>query len=200
MADRRNRYARPDHFTRKAKNQGFPARSVWKLEEIDRRVNLLAAGMSVLDLGAAPGSWTLYAAGRVGPGGHVVALDLSPITVSLPANVEASTGDILAIDVSTFGARGPFDVVVSDMAPSTTGIPWADQAKSFELFMQALCVAELHTRAGGSFVGKIFMGAELPQARKRLRELFAEERIIRPEGTRSVSSEIFLIGRGRKTP
>jgi 23S rRNA (uridine2552-2'-O)-methyltransferase len=84
------------------------------------------------------------------------------------------------------------------MAPSTTGNKSADQARSFELFMRALAVADTLVRTGGSFVGKIFMGEDLPQARVELRRIFARERLIRPEGTRSVSTELFIVGLERR--
>ena len=193
MATPRNPYKKPDRFTVAAKKAGFPARSVFKLEEIDRRVRIFRPGMRVLDLGAAPGSWSLYVAQRVGARGHVLAIDLSPITVAMPPNVEVRQGD--AFDVTE---QGPFDVVLSDMAPSTTGVRFTDQSRSFDLFMQALAVAERTLVRGGTFVGKIFMGEDLPKARAKVRELFAKERLIRPEGTRASSYELFVIGESRK--
>ncbi|HEY1957080.1 MAG TPA: RlmE family RNA methyltransferase [Polyangiaceae bacterium] len=192
MAAQRNPYKKPDRFTVAAKKAGFPARSVFKLEEIDRRVRIFRPGMRVLDLGAAPGSWSLFVAQRVGPRGHVLAIDLTPITVAMPANVEVRQGDAFEMNET-----GPFDVVLSDMAPSTTGVRFADQARSFDLFMQALAVAERALATRGTFVGKIFMGEDLPKARAKVRELFTKERLIRPEGTRSSSYELFVIGENR---
>lgn len=190
----KNTYKGGDSFTREARLQGFPARSVFKLEEIDRRVQLLKAKMSVLDLGATPGSWTLYAAQRVGPSGHVVAIDLEPIEVPLPANVEFSVGDALSLDNDALAKHAPYDVVLSDMAPRTTGNRLGDQARSFELYMRALNVAAALLKPGGSFVGKIFMGEDLPTAKAETRRLFEEERGIRPEGTRATSYEMFIVG------
>jgi 23S rRNA (uridine2552-2'-O)-methyltransferase len=200
MASRRSPYKKPDHFTVEAKRAGYPARSVFKLEEIDRRVRLLRPGMRVLDLGAAPGSWTLYACQRVGPGGRVLAIDKSLIGVPLPPHARFDQGDALELGSETLSVFAPYDVVLSDMAPNTTGNRSADQARSFELFMRALQVAATLTKVGGSFVGKIFMGEDLPLARKTLREHFETEKLIRPEGTRSVSYELFLIGLGRRAP
>jgi 23S rRNA (uridine2552-2'-O)-methyltransferase len=193
-------YKRPDHFTREAKKAGFPARSVFKLEEIDRRVRLLRPGMRVLDLGAAPGSWTLYAAEKVGRGGQVLAMDLSPVTIGLPPNTLFLQGDALSLENDALARFAPYDVVLSDMAPSTTGNKPTDQARSFELFMRGLAIAASLVRGGGSFVGKIFMSADLPLARVELRKSFARERLIRPEGTRSVSAELFVVGLERLTP
>jgi 23S rRNA (uridine2552-2'-O)-methyltransferase len=191
-------YKRPDHFTREAKKAGFPARSVFKLEEIDERVHLLRPGMRILDLGAAPGSWSLYAAQKIGPSGKLMAVDLSPLGTVLPANSTFLQGDALSLEDASVAQFAPYDVVLSDMAPRTTGTKGVDQARSFELFMRALAVAASLVRPGGSFVGKIFMSEDLRAARATLKELFAEERLIRPEGTRSISTELFVVGLGRK--
>src|SRR3954465_5015179 len=93
----KNPYKRPDALTKAAKAQGYPARSVFKLEEIDHRVKLLRAGQRVLDLGAAPGSWSMYAAQRIGPSGKLLAIDLSPITASLGPTVHVAQGDALSL-------------------------------------------------------------------------------------------------------
>jgi 23S rRNA (uridine2552-2'-O)-methyltransferase len=195
---RRSPYKKPDHFTLEAKKAGYPARSVFKLEEIDRRVHLLRAGMRVLDLGAAPGSWSLYACQRIGQGGKLLAVDRSPLGITLPPQARFEQGDALTLANEALSELAPYDVVLSDMAPNTSGNRSADQARSFELFMRALQVAATLTKVGGSFVGKIFMGEDLPLARAELRRHFESEKLIRPEGTRSVSYELFLIGLGRR--
>ncbi len=198
MGRKANPYRRPDRFTRDAKQRGFPARSVFKLEDIDRRVRLLKQGQRVLDLGAAPGSWSLYAADRIGPSGKLLAIDLSPLAKAPPYNAVFRQGDALAIDTADLSLFAPYDVVLSDMAPSTTGTREADQAQSFELFMRALEIAAALLLPGGSFVGKIFMGPDFPLAKKRVKELFETDRAIRPEGTRASSFEIFVVGLVRR--
>ena len=195
---RKNPYAKPDHFTRAAKDAGFPARSVFKLEEIDRRTRLLRGGMRVLDLGAAPGSWSKYAAQKIGPGGRLLAVDLEPLATTLPPNAEYLRGDALSLSNDDLARFAPYDVVLSDMAPRTTGNRISDQTRSFDLFMRALAVADRLGGRGGSFVGKIFMSDELPAARVELRRLYESERLIRPEGTRSISMEIFALGGGKR--
>jgi 23S rRNA (uridine2552-2'-O)-methyltransferase len=197
LPNRKNPYQRADHFTRQAKERGFPARSVFKLEDIDRRVHLFRRGQRVLDLGAAPGSWTQYAADKVGGEGRVLAVDLSPLARTLP-NVTFLQADALALDPSALSAFAPYHVVLSDMAPRTTGTPGADQARSFELFMRALELAAELVSPGGHFVGKIFMGPDFPAAKRRVRELFDEERTIRPTATRDTSFEIFVAGLRRR--
>jgi 23S rRNA (uridine2552-2'-O)-methyltransferase len=198
MSSRKNPYARPDRFTRAAKDAGFPARSVFKLEEIDRRVRLLRGGMRVLDLGATPGSWSIYAAQKIGPSGRLLAVDLEPLPVTLAPNAVFVQGDALSLANDDLARFAPYDVVLSDMAPRTTGSRVTDQARSFELFMRALAVAGALGAPGSAFVGKIFMSDDLPAARAELRRLYETERLMRPEGTRSVSTEIFAIGSGKR--
>src|SRR5262245_66697540 len=110
MGSKQNPYKRPDRFTREAKARGFPARSVFKLEEIDRRVRLLRPGQRVLDLGAAPGSWSMYAAQKIGPKGKLLAVDLSEITTALGPNVTAVRGDALSLSNEDLGLVAPYAV------------------------------------------------------------------------------------------
>ena len=152
----------------------------------------------MLDLGASPGSWSLYAAARIGPSGKLLAVDLNDLTAVLPPHAVFSKGDALSLSNEQLAQFAPYDVVLSDMAPSTTGTREADQAKSFELFARALDIAAALLRPGGKFVGKIFMGPDFPEAKKRMRALFETERAMRPESTRESSSEIFLVGTGRR--
>jgi len=191
---RKNPYV-ADARTRAAKAQGYPARSVFKLEEIDRRLGLFRGVRRVLDLGAAPGSWTLYAAARVGGEGKVLAVDLAPIAQSFPAQVEVVLGDALSLSNQTLGRFGPYDLILSDMAPKTCGTKSIDQALSFELFERAVAVASTHGQPGSSFVGKLFMSESFATARAMLKDRYEEVNVLRPEGTRSVSSELFLVGR-----
>ncbi len=171
---------------------------MYKLEEIDRRVRLVRPGQHVLDLGAAPGSWTLYLARAVGPQGSVLAVDLQELRVAPPANVRflRGSGDEL---VEELAAAGPFDLVVSDMAPSTMGDRATDQYRSFELFCSALAIAARVGRDGSAFVGKIFQGPSFEEARAGLRALYIDVRILRPRATRSESYEVYLVGLGKKS-
>jgi len=187
-----------DHFGRRAKTEGYPARSVYKLDEIDKRLKLLRTGMRVLDLGASPGSWTMYAATRVGPQGRVLGLDLNPHRGALPPNAEIRVLDAFEADVEELGGAGSYDVVLSDMAPNTTGNRSVDQARSHRLFDHAVDVALKVLVPGGSFVGKIFLGPDFEAARKRLQEHFEEAKVYRPEAVRGSSFEVFLAGLRRK--
>lgn len=194
----KNPYQRADIHTQKAKSEGYPARSVYKLEEIDRRLRLLKPGQHVVDLGAAPGSWSMYVAKTVGKSGRLLAIDLSPIQVAFAPNVTVMQGDALDVSSEVFAEHGPFDVVLSDMAPATTGNRDADQWRSFELCMRAIDVARAHGKPGSHFVGKIFMSEDFQKAREALRQLYGEVRTLRPETVRKNSYEVFLAGIAKK--
>jgi len=193
-----NVYEKPDARSKAAKAQGFPARSVFKLEEIDRRVKLLRAGQKVLDLGAAPGSWSLYASQKIGPSGRVLAIDLQEIRQAFPPNVRVSQGDALTIETAELSAFAPYDVVLSDMAPNTSGSKIRDQAGSLELCLRALDVALALGKVGSHFVAKIFMSGDFQVARKIAGERYEKCQVIRPEGTRQQSTEVFIVGLGAK--
>jgi 23S rRNA (uridine2552-2'-O)-methyltransferase len=189
-----------DHWGRKAKKEGFAARSVFKLEEIDRRVRLFKPGQRVLDLGAYPGSWTSYAAQKVGARGKVLGIDLTEFRGTLPPWASIRQGDALTVDVIAEHGPGSFDVVVSDMAPNTSGHRFTDQARSHQLFMRALAIALGVLVPGGHFVGKIFLGPDFEGARKALGAAFEEVKIIKPPASRAESIETFLVGLRRRPP
>ena len=194
MGDRRQ-----DHYARRAKKEGRPARSVYKLEEIDQKVKLLRPGQRVLDLGASPGSWTQYAAERVGPHGQVVAFDLKPLEVSLPAHVRFAVGDVyeLAKESGPLAAGselGTFDLILSDMAPSTMGHQKTDALRSAALCEQALYIAEALGRPQSHVVVKALEGGEVPALAKQMAKVYKKVVRMRPSATRKESTEIFLIG------
>lgn len=186
-----------DSYGRRAKADGFPARSIYKLEEIDQKVRLFRRGQRVLDLGAAPGSWTMFAATRVGLEGRVYGIDIQPHRAALPPNASIEVLDVRDLQVDTLGA---FDVVISDMAPNTTGARETDMYRSYELFMMALEVAERVLVPGGHFTGKIFQGKDFPAAQKAVRERYAEAKVVRPKATRDESYEVFLVGLKKRAP
>jgi 23S rRNA (uridine2552-2'-O)-methyltransferase len=192
---RTNPYAGVDPKTVEAKKKGYPARSVFKLEEIQKKTQLLKRGMRVVDLGAAPGSWSLYASQQVGQNGRVLAIDLKEITQGFAPNVTVVRGDAFDLKSATFAEHGPFDVILSDMAPKTSGIKLRDQVMSFELFERALEVARTFGKPGeSSFVCKIFMGPEFDEAVQLTKKHFKKSRVVRPQGVRQNSKEVFLVG------
>ncbi len=188
-----------DHYFLKAKRENYPARSVYKLQELDARFHLLKQGLRVLDLGASPGSWTLFAAQKVGSSGHVVACDLKAVTIDLPRQVEFFMENVFERSIAfeeTLRAKGPFDLVISDMAPSTTGSGITDQARSFALAEEAFHVAEEHLAHNGNFVVKIFMGPDVQTLVASMRSAFTTVKIFKPKSSRSESKETFITGLG----
>jgi 23S rRNA (uridine2552-2'-O)-methyltransferase len=188
-----------DHYTRKAKKERFPARSVYKLKELQQKFRLLKKGDRVLDLGCAPGSWTQYAAGVVGPGGRIVGVDLQPVTIDLPDHAVTVVGDAFDLPESVLEiAADGFDAVISDMAPSTTGIKNVDAARSEALCESALATANQYLATGGVFVCKIFQGADFNAVIQAVRACFNKQKTFKPQSTRKASKEIFIVGLGKK--
>ena len=193
LGDPRHRH---DAFFKKARDAGFAARSVYKLEEIDRKVRLLRPGDRVLDLGCRPGSWLQYALKVVGPHGAVVGIDRDPLPQPIPGARVPCADLYTAADGELLGELKAFDVVLSDMAPNTTGIRATDQARSAALVEEALSRAERLLAPGGAFVAKIFQGPEVEAIRKRMAARFSDVRTVKPEGSRAQSIEIYLAGKG----
>jgi 23S rRNA (uridine2552-2'-O)-methyltransferase len=188
-----------DYHFLKARQQNYPARSVYKLKEMDAKFKLFKPGMKVLDLGAAPGSWSLAASERIGPSGYVLAFDIQKTETGFPANVQFLPADIFALSEAFEEALAklvPFDVVMSDMAPSTTGTRFADQARSYELCCAALELAERCLKLGGSFVVKIFMGPDVREFLAVRRQHFTSVKGFKPKSSRAESKEIFYVGQG----
>jgi 23S rRNA (uridine2552-2'-O)-methyltransferase len=195
----RNQSQWQDHYTRQAKKERFPARSVFKLQEIQKKYNIIKKGNNVLDLGCAPGSWLLYSADLTGSTGRVVGIDLVPITVKIPPHVRVYTGDILLMDDDFFKSLGTdFNVVVSDMAPSTTGNKFVDSTRSFNLCLSALSIAQMTLSTCGSFVCKIFQGEDFKTFIDSVRSVFKNHKIFKPKSSRKASKEIYIIGFGKK--
>ncbi|GAB6035455.1 RlmE family RNA methyltransferase [Fundidesulfovibrio butyratiphilus] len=188
-----------DHYFKKAKQENYPARSVYKLKEMDKAFKLFAPGLKVLDLGAAPGSWTLYASQKVGPSGRVIALDLKATDTAFAPNVTFLVGDALQPDperMALIEATQPFHLVISDMAPKTTGSRITDQARSLELVEQALALARSCLVHGGHFVAKVFQGPDVKPFLDAMRPDFAKVKTAKPKSSRSESFEIFIVGLG----
>lgn len=193
------RDARHDAAFRRAREGGFAARAVFKLEELDKRFRLLQPGRRVLDLGCWPGSWMQYAAERVGAEGVVVGFDLRPVELALPTWVHPRVGDVETLDAAALREEfGAFDTVVSDMAPHTTGDRASDQFRSEELCARAIEIAEIVLRPGGHFAAKVFQGGGFAALLARVRVSFSEAKPVHTEATRAGSREQYLVGRGRK--
>ena len=192
-------YRPKDHYFQRAKQRGFRARSAFKLEELVQRFGLLRPGARVLDLGAAPGGFLQVIARTVGPSGLAVGVDLVPLRAFTEAWVRTAVVDVLADDAQArieAVAQGPYDAVLSDMAPKTTGVRATDEARSIRLAERALELARALGKPGSSFVSKLFMGGDFESFRAQLREDYREVKVVRPDATRSASVEIYLVGLG----
>ena len=190
-----------DHYSVRAKKERYPARSVFKLKEAQKKFGLIKKGDRVLDLGCSPGSWLLYAAELTGTRGKVVGIDLKAVRITLPPQAQTLTADILTIDRSWFDGQklgGRFNVVLSDMAPATTGNKGLDAARSFQLCQSALNIAEMVLKPGGSFMCKIFQGEEFKEFSDIVRNRFKRHKIFKPRSSRKESKEIFVVGLGFK--
>ncbi|MFH2093703.1 MAG: RlmE family RNA methyltransferase [Pseudomonadota bacterium] len=188
-----------DHLSRRAKAENYPARSVYKLEEIQKKFNILKPLDQVLDLGCAPGSWLLYAARQVGVQGKVWGIDLKQVEIQLPENVMAIQDNIMQLENQAFlSEHAGLDVVLSDMAPATTGRKDVDAMRSFDLCNMALTTAERFLAPNGHFVCKIFQGNEFAAFQKTVTTKFKECKIFKPESCRKQSKEIYIIAKYKK--
>ncbi len=195
------RYNPKDKYFKKAKEEGFAARSVFKLEEIDHKFKIVRLGQTVLDLGASPGSWSQYCSKKIGEKGRILGVDLTLVKVKLPnaTFIQADLRDIKLAEIfHEHGFVPPFDLVLSDMAPNTTGIKLTDQMRSLELCEIALNVARQFLKPGGDFVCKLFHSDDFGKIRDEIKKTFSRVEAIRPDSTRRISKEIFLVGIKKK--
>ena len=187
-----------DAYRRQAQAEGFVSRAVYKLKAIDEKYRLFRQGQRVLDLGCAPGSWLQYIAGRVGREGLVVGVDLEAPRIPLGLPLCFIAGNVLSLDFEAIGAKSTyFDVIVSDLAPRTSGVKGVDQQRSLELAERAWEAAQKFLAPGGHFLVKIFEGPDTLSLVSRLKESFKHCHRIKPAGSRPASKEFYLLGLGR---
>jgi 23S rRNA (uridine2552-2'-O)-methyltransferase len=202
-----------DKYVKQAKHEGLRARSAYKLIEINQRHKIITPGMIVVDLGAAPGSWTAYASKIVGAKGKIIALDILPIVPIMYKDASKNNAVVAAANITYI--QGDFtqqtvldqleqniaprsvDVVLSDMAPNTTGIREVDQARSLELVYTAARFTQQNLRTNGTFLFKVFQSQDVVALTKELRAWFREVKIIKPEASRSRSQEVFVLALGK---
>ena len=186
-----------DHYTEKAREEKWLARSVYKLQEIDRKFKLIHKSGRVLDLGCFPGSWSQYAIGKVGKQGEVVGIDLHAPKAFSPPNFRCIKGDIETLEVEWLAEEiQPRDVVLSDLAPPTTGIRDTDAARSLSLAENAARIARSLLKNRGHFVCKIFEGEDLKSFKSNISSSFKQVRLFRPKAIRKRSREVYLVGTG----
>jgi 23S rRNA (uridine2552-2'-O)-methyltransferase len=194
LGDKRNRH---DPAYLRAKRDNYAGRAVYKLEELDKRFHLIKPGMQILDLGCWPGSWLQYAAQKAGPEAKLIGIDLDAVEIALPDTVQTIVGDVTKLKPARLLERyGRFDLVLSDMAPNTTGIKDYDIPTSEDLFSRALDIATAVLRIGGHFCAKVFQGGRFPELLRETELRFQECRAFRPDHTRKASREQYIVGRG----
>jgi 23S rRNA (uridine2552-2'-O)-methyltransferase len=190
------RYNPRDDYYKRAKKEGFVARSAFKLEEMDKRWKFFRTGMNVLDLGCAPGSWLQYASQKVGPRGHLVGVDIEPVRVDLK-NVETHVMSIFDLNTETKFLKPwlPFDVVQSDAMVKTVGISDSDVARSIALVEATLSLAESGIlKVGGHFIAKIFEGPGFTEFYSDFKRKFKKNYVSKPEAVREGSREVYVVG------
>jgi 23S rRNA (uridine2552-2'-O)-methyltransferase len=190
-----------DYYFKKAKKENYPARSVYKLEEAQLKYKFLKGGQRVLDLGCHPGSWSLYAAKILGERGLVVAADLqrTNLVVQKPhAEIHWLCYDVYSEEFVDFLKKNwpGFHVVLSDMAPHTTGSQYADHQQSLQLARRVLDLAALFLHENGTLYCKVFQGEDFPEFLQACKPLFATVKVVKPKSSRTESREVFVLGRG----
>jgi len=180
-----------DKYTQKAKHENYPARSIYKLQEINRKYKIIKAGDGVLDLGCAPGSWLLYLSKEVGPDGMVVGIDINDLTIEIPQNTV-----FIKEDIMEFETEERFEVIVSDLAAHTTGIEFSDVEETLELCYRVLEITKTNLVKGGSFVCKIFEGEGTDEFFKEVEKNFEFSKRFKPKASRKQSREMYVVAMG----
>lgn len=191
-------YAKPDFWADKAQKEGYPARSVYKLQEIDEKFKLVKPGVRVLDLGAAPGSWSLWTLKRLKGTGFVAACDLSPLNMKPPyPNYFFIQGDLYTEPVrNAIREHGPYNLVMSDAAPLTSGNRTVDTGRSHALVEAVIDYAREMLRPGGAMVAKVFQGGDEGELLDLMKDIFRTTHTFKPKACRSESFETYLVGLG----
>lgn len=196
-----SRRDKADSYTLRARKEGYPARSVYKLEEINQAHRIIKPGDSVLDVGAAPGSWTLFAHRELLKGnGRIVSVDLNPLSLDpVPPTVTAFVGDAFSREIrKKLVEMGPYDAIISDAAPMTTGNRTVDTTRSEWLAEQVVFLATEQLKIGGNLVIKIFQGGGQEEVLRNMRTIFRKAKAFKPKACRDDSFEIYLIGLEKK--
>ena len=217
-----NSYEKPDYWSQKAFSEGYPARSVYKLkeidekfgmikkgyparsvyklQEIDKKYGFIKKGIRILDLGSAPGSWTTFVIRQLEGTGHVTSIDLKPLAKNVKSdNLTFIQGDLYSEEIRKSAKDlGPYHLVICDAAPATTGNKVVDTARSSGLVELAIYYAETMLKPGGNFAVKIFQGGDQQMLLKKMREIFTEAKGFKPVACRTESFETYLIGINKK--
>ncbi|HXK32162.1 MAG: hypothetical protein A2Z68_00630 [Candidatus Nealsonbacteria bacterium RBG_13_38_11] len=185
-----------DPYTILAQKQGYPARSVYKLKEIDEKYKIIQKGDSVLDLGSAPGSWLLYISQKIGNKGQAVGVDSEDVKIAGNSNISFIKKDIF--DLKEFDFKNKFQSVVSDLAPKTSGVKFLDSEKSLELAEKSFEIAKFVLMPGGNFVCKVFESGASSELFEKVKGHFDSTKRFRPKAVIRTSKEFYIIGKGFK--
>jgi 23S rRNA (uridine2552-2'-O)-methyltransferase len=190
-----------DYYTKMAREKGYPARSVFKLEEMQIKYHIIRQGDVILDIGAAPGSWSLYALEQIGKTGRVVGIDMTQmkLTQAYRSNFSFIQGDIFSEkSIQQLIEKGPYTVILSDAAPSTTGDRIVDTRRSFEIACQVYNIALATLAKKGNLVIKIFQGGDEKELYRRIETCFLRAKAFKPKASKKASIELYYIGFGFK--
>jgi len=185
-----------EFYTVLARKEGYPARSVYKLKEIDKKYKIIRKGDRVLDLGCAPGSWLLYISQKVGEKGRVIGIDIGDIKIAQKPNILFIKKSIFDLNNPDF--KGKYRVVVSDLSPKTAGVKFLDAGKALELAKMAFEIAKSVLLPGGNFICKIFEGESSGELFKEVSKYFEFTKRFRPKAIIKESKEFYIIGKGFK--
>ncbi len=190
------KYKEPDYWSKKAFAENYPARSVYKLEEMNKKFSLFSKTDKVLDLGAAPGSWTVFVLRYLNETGRITSVDLKPLDDAIyDERLSFFQGDMYDSQIlKSVKELGPYDAVICDAAPATTGNKTVDTARSSGLVELALYYAQAQLKEGGNFVVKIFQGGDQQTHLQEMRKIFKKAKAFKPEACRSSSFETYLVG------
>lgn len=189
-------YEHKDYFHKKAKSEGYAARSAYKLKEIQKKYRIISPSAHVLDLGCSPGSWIQVAKEILSKSGKIVGVDLQDLSVPVDG-FRFLKLNALDLELEHM-PEAPFDCILSDMAPKTSGIKAQDKAKSEELCKLVLDMSDKWLKTGGNLVFKIFESENITEFNRRLKMAFNRVERFRPKSTRKASTEIYFIGLGKK--
>jgi len=182
-----------DFYTRKSREEGYYARSVYKLKQINKKYNLIRTGDKVLDLGCSPGGWVQASLELIGNKGFIIGIDINNVK-----EIKAQNFQFIKADIETVDIDGTFNVILSDMAPKTTGDRALDQERSYSLSMAALKICDTNLVKKGNFLCKIFQGGKYPEFLKEVKKRFEFVKTMKPEASKSKSKEMYVIGKCMK--
>ncbi len=182
-----------DFYTRKSREEGYYARSVYKLKQINRKYFIIRRGDKVLDLGCSPGGWVQASLEMVGNQGFVTGIDINHVR-----RIEAKNFKFIKSDAAEAKVEGIFDVILSDMAPKTTGMRELDQERSYDLAKTALETAKKNLKEGGNFLCKIFQGPRYQEFLNEVKQSFEFEKTVKPGASKKQSKEMYVLGKCMK--